>query len=86
MSPSPVVGRLAEMHRAQFDAICAAPDSDGPLQVLADMLSEAGEPLGEFITIQVAAGQRGAKGLARQREKTLLTTHGPAVPTTGHAW
>lgn len=69
---------LAETHRTQVAAVCAAPDDDRPRLVLADTLIEAGDPLGEFISLQVAAGRRSAKGLARQREKALIAAHGPS--------
>ncbi len=68
---------------SEFAAVCAAPDDDGPRLVLADALSEAGDPRGEFITLQVGAGRRGAKGLARQREKALIVAHGQSWAPRG---
>lgn len=49
---------------ALLDAVLAAPDDDAPRLVLADWLTERGDPLGEFIQIQCALGQRifGADG------------------------
>lgn len=61
-------------HREAWSAVEAAPDDDAPRAVLADALAGAGHPLGEFITLQLAASGRPARGVARQREKELLRT------------
>jgi uncharacterized protein (TIGR02996 family) len=58
-----------------FEAVFANPDDDAALLVLADALSERGDPLGEFITIQVQASPLRAKGLALLRERALLDEH-----------
>jgi uncharacterized protein (TIGR02996 family) len=61
---------------ALLAAIAAAPDDDGPRQVYADLLLEAGDPRGEFITLQLARarGKRPGAAAAR-REKELLAAN-----------
>lgn len=53
-----------------YEQIFANPDDDGPRVVLADYLSELGDPRGEFIAIQLTE-PHGATGLARGRAKQL---------------
>jgi uncharacterized protein (TIGR02996 family) len=70
---------------ALYDAVWAAPDDDAPRLVLADFLTERGDPRGEFIALQLArhAGKLDATG--KKREKELLKRHkkqwlGPIAP------
>jgi uncharacterized protein (TIGR02996 family) len=53
-----------------YEQVYANPDDDGPRVVLADHLSELGDPLGEFIAIQLAE-PHGPTGLAKGRAKQL---------------
>jgi uncharacterized protein (TIGR02996 family) len=48
-------------------AIYADPDDDAPRHVLADYLSDRGDPRGEFISLQLARGRKRI-GLARELE------------------
>jgi uncharacterized protein (TIGR02996 family) len=61
--------------RQLFEAVEADPAADGPRLVLADALTERGDPLGEFIAIQVTAAGGRTKGLARHRENELLRAY-----------
>lgn len=65
--------------RAQqlLEAVSLAPDDDGARLVLADRLSELGDPQGELISIQVSSGGARPKGLARLRERELLHLYRP---------
>ena len=53
-----------------YEQVFANPDDDGPRVVLADHLCELGDPLGEFISIQLAE-PNGPTGLAKGRAKQL---------------
>jgi uncharacterized protein (TIGR02996 family) len=53
-----------------YEQVFAHPDDDGPRIVLADHLCELGDPLGEFISIQLAE-PNGPTGLAKGRAKQL---------------
>ena len=53
-----------------YEQVFANPDDDGPRVVLADHLCELGDPLGEFIAIQLAE-PNGPTGLAKGRAKQL---------------
>ena len=53
-----------------YEQVFAHPDDDGPRVVLADHLCELGDPLGEFISIQLAE-PHGPTGLAKGRAKQL---------------
>lgn len=60
---------------ALFAAVYANPYADAPRAVLADHLLEAGDPRGEFITLQLAK-QRGALShAATRRERQLLEAY-----------
>lgn len=68
-----------------FAAVWAAPDDDGPRNVLADFLTERGDPRGEFIALQLARAARTLDAAGRKREKELLKRHkkmwlGPIAP------
>ncbi len=54
-----------------FALVHASPADDGARLVLADHLTELGDPLGEFIAIQVSAAPGRPRGLARGREAEL---------------
>lgn len=54
-----------------LDAIRTAPDDDGPRSVLADLLTDRGDPRGEFIACQLSG--------AHDRADELLAAH-------GHTW
>lgn len=53
-----------------YEQVFAKPDDDGPRVVLADHLSELGDPRGEFIAIQLAEPDE-PTGLAKIRAKQL---------------
>lgn len=53
-----------------YEQVYANPDDDAPRVVLADHLSELGDPLGEFIALQLAEPD-GPTGLAKGRVKQL---------------
>jgi uncharacterized protein (TIGR02996 family) len=53
-----------------YEQVFARPEDDGPRVVLADHLTELGDPLGEFIAIQLAE-PNGPTGLAKGRVKQL---------------
>jgi uncharacterized protein (TIGR02996 family) len=55
---------------ALYEQVFANPDDDAPRVVLADHLCELGDPLGEFISIQLAE-PNGPTGLAKGRAKQL---------------
>jgi uncharacterized protein (TIGR02996 family) len=63
-------------------AIVANPKDDGPRLVLADKLSEAGDPRGEFIVVQCMMSGRGLSPPKRlelkSRSQALLAEHGKA--------
>jgi uncharacterized protein (TIGR02996 family) len=68
-----------------FSAVWAAPDDDAPRHVLADFLSERGDPRGEFIALQLARHGGTLDAAGKKREKELLKRHkkqwlGPIAP------
>jgi uncharacterized protein (TIGR02996 family) len=68
----------AEIRRALLADILANPDDDAPRLVLADWLSERGDPRGELISVQCAAQHATGGALARHvnRASALLERHG----------
>lgn len=73
-----------------FSAVWADPTNDAPRAVLADALSERGDPRGEFISLQLARHAGSSTVESRRRERELLTTHhdswvGPIAPLIEHA-
>jgi uncharacterized protein (TIGR02996 family) len=57
---------------AAWDLALIAPHEDqGPWRVLADMLTEAGDPRGELMQLQLEAEQGALKGLAKGRLQSL---------------
>ena len=70
---------------ALFAAVWKEPANDAPRAVLADVLTEQGDPRGEFITLQLARAQGTSTPAGRKREKALLVAHqqawvGPIAP------
>jgi uncharacterized protein (TIGR02996 family) len=68
-----------------FEAVWADPEHDGPRAVLADYLSERGDPRGEFITLQLTRAAGTSTVESRTRERELLALHqrewvGPISP------
>jgi uncharacterized protein (TIGR02996 family) len=61
--------------RALFDAVLKRPEDDGARLVLADHLTELGDPQGELLSVQLTAPDGRTRGLARIRERELLGTH-----------
>lgn len=57
-----------------FESVYAEPDDDGARVALADRLTEAGDPRGEFIALQLARHARGGRPTKRERE--LLSENG----------
>ncbi len=67
-----------ERVKGLLERVRAAPADDTPRLVLADALSESGDPRGEFITLQFAH-ERGELTLGqRERMRRLLEAFGPA--------
>lgn len=63
-----------------LEAICAAPDDDGPRAVYADWLLEQGRSsLGEFIQLQLEAAREKLSTTEKTREKALLKEIRPEV-------
>jgi uncharacterized protein (TIGR02996 family) len=60
---------------ALYAAVWARPDDDEPRQVLADFLSERGDPRGEFINLQMARHRNEITSDGKRREKELLKLH-----------
>jgi uncharacterized protein (TIGR02996 family) len=60
--------------------VLASPDDDTPRLVLADWLTQRGDPRGEFISVQcaIAAGKGDYRGLV-ERERELMVQH-------AHTW
>ena len=62
-----------------LDAVCEAPDDDGPRLIYADLLDERGDPRGEFIRVQLALAKLPPADPRRPeliaREKELLDDH-----------
>jgi uncharacterized protein (TIGR02996 family) len=75
----PEVGR-AVMTQDLLDEVLAHPDDDVPRRILADWLSERGDPRGELIAVQCELAVRGAHDPERRdlerRELDLLKAHG----------
>lgn len=59
----------AQDEAALFDAVYAAPEDDAPRLVLADLLTQKGDPRGELISLQCGARDE-------KRERELIKTHG----------
>jgi uncharacterized protein (TIGR02996 family) len=60
-----------------LDAVLRTPDDDAPRVVYGDALSEAGDPRGEFIALQLERSRAGMlSAAAEKREKALLAEHG----------
>src|SRR5579883_1931059 len=70
--------RMANGHTL-LDAVCEAPDDDGPRLIYADLLDERGDPRGEFIRVQLALAKLPPADPRRPeliaREKELLDDH-----------
>jgi len=61
----------ARLHAQLLAEVYARPGDDGPRAVLADALTEAADPRGEFISLQLAQSDKGSR-----RERELLRAHG----------
>ena len=61
-----------------FREVWAAPADDGPRQVLADWLTERGDPRGELVALQLARVAGRVDAAAMRRERALLAEHGRA--------
>lgn len=59
-----------------LDAVYEDPSSDSARAVYADALSNAGDPRGEFITVQLGLAKNPADAALKKREKHLLSAHG----------
>ncbi|MCX5743650.1 MAG: TIGR02996 domain-containing protein [Proteobacteria bacterium] len=66
---------VVDTSAALFDAVWAAPDDDAPRLVLADFLTERGDPRGEFIMLQLAHAAGALDAAGKKREKELLKRH-----------
>jgi uncharacterized protein (TIGR02996 family) len=66
---------------AFLHTICAHPDDDAPRLVYADWLDERGDPLGEFIRVQVELGKikpsHPRSEMLRARQLELMLAHVP---------
>lgn len=67
----------AALLQSLYERVYASPDDDQARLVLADALTEAGDPRGEFIVIQVTAPGGRARGMARLKELQLRREQGP---------
>lgn len=56
---------------ALFELVVEAPDDDGPREVLADRWSEAGDPRGELVMLQLRAARGQASAAELERAKSL---------------
>jgi len=70
---------------ALFADVWKNPDDDGPREVLADLLTQKGDPRGEFIALQMARHRGTLDAAGKKREKELLKRHkkewlGPIAP------
>ncbi|MBL8911415.1 MAG: TIGR02996 domain-containing protein [Archangium sp.] len=80
------------MIESLFSAVFERPGDDGARQVLADALQEAGDPRGEFISLQLQARRnerserRMQKLLDRHRAKFLRGLQGLVMPGGDRAW
>ena len=75
---------------ALWQAVRAQPDDDGALAVLADALQGIGDPRGELIALQLAAGDGGDDTARLERARALIASCGAAwlgrlAPITGAA-
>jgi len=75
---------------ALWQAVQAQPDDDGALVVLADALQGIGDPRGELIALQLAAGDGGDDAARMERRRVLIASCGaawlgPLAPITGAA-
>lgn len=61
-----------------FREVWANAADDGPRQVLADWLTERGDPRGELVALQLARVTRSVDATAMRRERALLAEHGRA--------
>lgn len=59
-----------------LEAVYEDPSSDSARAVYADALSNAGDPRGEFITVQLGLAKNPADATLKKREKQLLAAHG----------
>ncbi len=69
---------------ALLEAVYATPDDDGPRLVLADMLQQASDPRGEFITLQCAKtldvdGRKRLRALFKQHRNRWFGPLEPAI-------
>lgn len=67
-----------ELLAGLFAAVYAAPDDDSPRLVLADALTEQGDPRGEFLSLQFADAAGELTLGRRERMDRLLAAAGPA--------
>jgi uncharacterized protein (TIGR02996 family) len=70
---------MPDLRAALEEAILADPDDRAAHSAYADLLSEQGDPRGEFIAVQLALERpdlpTGERDRLKRREKELLTTH-----------
>jgi uncharacterized protein (TIGR02996 family) len=81
------VGSEAEL----LEEIVARPDDDAPRAMLADLLTDRGDPRGELIALQLRRGLRPVSARHDAREKLLLDENwaawvGPLAAYTYRAW
>src|SRR3954452_23543247 len=71
---------MPSLRQALEDALAADPDDRAAHMAYADLLSEQGDPRGEYIQTQLALENPGlpeeARRCLRQREEELFATHG----------
>jgi uncharacterized protein (TIGR02996 family) len=72
---APKVSKATQAAAELLAAIRANPADDGARQVYADILSEKGDPRGEFITMQLARSGREPTSKERGRELAFLRKH-----------
>jgi uncharacterized protein (TIGR02996 family) len=76
LTPTPAARPASGVSEAElWRLVYASPEDDGPRAVLADVLSERGDPRGEFITLQLARGQRELTPEEQKLEAALLRKH-----------
>ncbi|HEY1547533.1 MAG TPA: TIGR02996 domain-containing protein, partial [Kofleriaceae bacterium] len=76
--PKPAAARAAKPKRdleALYAAVYAAPDDDAPRAVLADALTDAGDPRGELIALQLREAAGDATPEMTERARELVQTH-----------
>lgn len=66
---------MTSLFEAHLPAILAAPEDDAPRLVLADALMEVGDPLGEFIRLQVENANQPGNFARRGRASRLWLEH-----------